>query len=162
MFRDVSTNFLGLGTVPTEAYRNGDFSAALTGRRIGTDPLGNPVLENVIYDPRTTREVNGYTVRDPFPGNIIPKSLLDPVALKIQDLIPRPVNGNLINNFERKSPYRKIQDIPSIKFDHNINDRSKFSVYYSLQRTERTTVRTACLIRSPRAAIRSSDRTPLA
>ena len=67
-FRDVNTNFLGFGTVPTEAYRRGDFSAALTGRRIGTDPLGNPVLENVIYDPRTTRQVNGFTVRDPFPN----------------------------------------------------------------------------------------------
>lgn len=137
MYRDVSTNFIGLATVPTEAYRNGDFSAALTGRRIGTDPLGNPVLENVIYDPRTTRTVNGFVIRDPFPGNVIPSSLLDPVALKIQELIPRPINGNLINNFERRAAYRKIQDIPSIKIDHNLNDRSKISVYYSLQRTDK-------------------------
>jgi hypothetical protein len=36
MFRDVNSNFIGFGTVPTEAYRRGDFSAALTGRRIGT------------------------------------------------------------------------------------------------------------------------------
>jgi hypothetical protein len=137
MYRDVSTNFIGLSTVPTEAYRNGDFSAALTGRQIGTDPLGNPVLENVIYDPRTTRTVNGFVIRDPFPNNVIPRSMHDPVALKIQELIPRPINGNLINNFERRAAYRKIQDIPSIKIDHNINDRSKFSFYYSLQRTDK-------------------------
>jgi TonB dependent receptor len=63
--------------------------------------------------------------------------MLDPVALKIQELIPRPMNGNLINNFERRAAYRKIQDIPSIKIDHNLNDRSKFSFYYSLQRTDK-------------------------
>ena len=52
---------------PTQAYRNGDFSAALTGRVLGTDPLGRPIMENAIYDPRTTRVVNGQVVRDPFP-----------------------------------------------------------------------------------------------
>ena len=45
-------------TVPTSAYRNGDFSGALTGRVLGTDPLGRPILENAIYDPATTRTVN--------------------------------------------------------------------------------------------------------
>ena len=49
------------------------------------DPLGRPIMENAIYDPRTTRVVNGQVVRDPFPGNVIPQELFDPVALKIQD-----------------------------------------------------------------------------
>lgn len=137
MFRDENINFLGFGTVPTEAMRRGDFSAVLTGRRIGTDPFGNAVLENVIYDPRTARQVNGLTVRDPFPNNIIPQSLLDPVALKIQSLIPAPTNGNLVNNYERRSPYRKIQDIPSVKIDHNLTDNAKLSVYYSMMRTNK-------------------------
>ena len=137
MYRDVSTNFIGLATVPTEAYRNGDFSAALTGRRIGTDPLGAAVIENVIYNPATTRNQNGFAVRDPFPNNVMPRSMLDPVALKIQSLFPAPINGDLINNFRRTAAYRKIQDIPSIKFDHNLNERAKFSVYYSLQRTDK-------------------------
>lgn len=138
MFRDESTNFLGFGTVPTEAYRNGDFSAALTGRVLGTDGLGRPILENVIYDPRTSRVgPDGRVYRDPFPNNVIPRELLDPVALRIQELIPRPVNGSLVNNYERRSPYRKIQDIPSIKIDHNLNETSKFSFYYSRMRTDK-------------------------
>src|SRR6185295_1271331 len=42
-------------TVPTLAYRSGDFSGALTGRTLGTDPLGRAIMENVIYDPKTSR-----------------------------------------------------------------------------------------------------------
>ncbi len=137
MFRDVNTNFIGYGTVPTEAMRRGDFSAVLTGRQIGTDPSGSPVFENVIYDPRTARTVNGVTYRDPFPNNVIPQSMLDPVALRIQSLIPLPSNGNLVNNYERRSPYRKIQDIPSFKIDHTLDEKSKFSVYYSRMRTDK-------------------------
>jgi hypothetical protein len=41
-------------TVPTDAFRNGDFSAILTGRQLGTDQIGRPIMENAIYDPTTT------------------------------------------------------------------------------------------------------------
>lgn len=139
MFRDESTNFLGLGTVPTAGYRNGDFSQALTGRNLGTDGLGRAILENTIYDPASnfTNAADGRVYRNVFPGNVIPVSRLDPVALKIQGLIPTPLTSGLVNNFERRSPYRKIQDIPSIKLDHNINDNSKISLYTSRQRTDK-------------------------
>ncbi|MGH9632713.1 MAG: carboxypeptidase regulatory-like domain-containing protein, partial [Bryobacteraceae bacterium] len=90
MFRDRQNQFIGLGTVPTEAYRNGDFSAAITGRVLGKDPLGRDIIEGTIYDPATTRTVDGQVVRDPFPGNRIPLNRLDPVALNIQSLIPTP------------------------------------------------------------------------
>ncbi len=57
-YRNVTRSSGSLATVPTEAYRRGDFSAALTGRQLGTDVLGRPIMENAIYDPRTTRTVN--------------------------------------------------------------------------------------------------------
>src|SRR5437870_7046393 len=38
-------------TVPTAAYRAGNFASALTGRTLGTDPLGRPILEGQIFDP---------------------------------------------------------------------------------------------------------------
>jgi hypothetical protein len=44
-------------TVPTNAYRAGDFSGAL-GRNLGTDVLGRPIIENTIYDPATERTVS--------------------------------------------------------------------------------------------------------
>ena len=46
-------------TVPTQAMRNGDFSALLAQ---GT----------IIYDPATATQVGARVVRQPFPGNIIP------------------------------------------------------------------------------------------
>ncbi len=129
--------FDGFGTVPTDAFRNGDFSAALTGRNLGTDGLGRPILENTIYDPRTSRSVDGRIYRDVFANNVIPQSLLDPVSLKIQALVPKASLPGLINNFERRYNFRKIQDIPSVKVDHNFTDATKISVYYSLQRTDK-------------------------
>jgi hypothetical protein len=92
-------------TVPTSAYRAGNFSQALTGRNLcpaatpDCDPLGRPILENTIYDPNTQRVVNGPVVRDPFPNNTIPASDIDPVALRIQSLIPQATSTGVINNW---------------------------------------------------------------
>ncbi|MBL8234228.1 MAG: TonB-dependent receptor [Bryobacterales bacterium] len=137
MFRDIQNQYYGLGTVPTSDYRGGNFSGALTGRVLGQDQLGRSLLENSIYDPNTARVVDGRTYRDVFPGNIIPTSRFDPVAAKIQSLIPTPLTGDRINNFERRAQYRKIQAIPSIKVDHNFSGSSKVSGYYSSQRTDK-------------------------
>ncbi len=112
VFRNRTNSPGARATVPTQAYRNGDFSAALTGRVLGTDPLGRPIMENAIYDPRTTRIVNGQVVRDPFPNNVIPSELFDPVALQIQSLIPAPDNGELLNNYAPGHPEPPISDDP--------------------------------------------------
>ncbi len=136
-FRDVAVRNKGIGTVPTDAYRAGDFTGALTGRNLGTDGLGRPILENTIYDPFGEYESGGRTYRDPFPGNVIPQSMMDPVALKIQALIPNAQTGGLVNNYERLADYRKIQQIPSIKVDHNINEAQKLSFYYSAMLTDK-------------------------
>src|SRR3990170_2958830 len=134
------TNSPGIrATVPTEAYRNGDFSAALTGRVLGTDPLGRPIMENAIYDPRATRVVNGQVVRDPFPNNVIPHDLLDPVALKIQALIPAPDNNERLNNYGPNTENHRYQSIPTIKIDHNVGSATKLSGYYSAQFTDQIT-----------------------
>jgi Carboxypeptidase regulatory-like domain len=69
-------------TVPTEKMRNGDFSDLLA--------LGS---QYQIYNPFTTRPsptTPGRFVRDPFPGNIIPAGLIDPVAKKIMDFFALP------------------------------------------------------------------------
>ena len=69
-------------TVPSAKMRNGDFSELLA--------LG-PQYQ--IYNPFTIRPhptQAGRFTRDPFPGNIIPPNLLDPVAKKILEFFPLP------------------------------------------------------------------------
>jgi hypothetical protein len=130
-FRQIETKAGLLGTMPTDKMRRGDFSEALTGRVLATDPLGRPIMENAIYDPRTTRVVNGQIVRDPFPNNQIPQELLDPVALKIQSFIPTATRPGLINNWDRSFPADTIKSILTLKVDHNFGGIGKLSGYYS-------------------------------
>ncbi len=130
-FRQVETRAGLLGTMPTDRMRNGDFGEALTGRQLGVDPLGRPIMENAIYDPRTTRVFNGQVVRDAFPGNVIPRELLDPVALKMQDFIPKATRSGLINNWDQAFPADTIKSIATLKVDHSFNTKGKLSGYYS-------------------------------
>jgi Carboxypeptidase regulatory-like domain/TonB dependent receptor len=132
----------GLTTVPTLAYRNGDLSTALLGQLVQggvpvVDPDGRPVIRNAVYDPRTTRLApNGSTIRDPFPGNVIDKSLWDPVAAKILAMLPQPTSSGLINNYTIPG-YTNFRHttIPSFKIDHNINDKNRVSFYFADTRT---------------------------
>ena len=64
--------------VPPPALRAGDFSQAF-------NPDGSL---QVIYDPLTGNPDG--TGRVPFPGNVIPAGLIDPIAKKIQNLYPLP------------------------------------------------------------------------
>jgi Carboxypeptidase regulatory-like domain/TonB dependent receptor len=119
-------------TVPTQAYRDGNFSGAYTTRAsLTTDGLGRPVFENHIYDWRSDRLVNGVRYRDEFPGNVIPQSLLDPVALNIQKMIPLPNRAGLINNYLPNYTNSKLTGIPSLKLDHSISAKLKVSGYWS-------------------------------
>ena len=124
------TNDLNI-TVPTAAYRAGDFSSALTGRNLGTDPLGRTILEGQIFDPATMQIVNGQLVRDPFPGNIIPPERLDKVALAIQKLIPDPTSPNLVAlNYRPSFPNDRVTTNWSVKLDHQISAKAKISGLY--------------------------------
>ncbi len=122
-----------LNTVPTDAMRNGDFSSVLTGKKLGTDPLGRAIMENTLYDPSTSRPVNGVTVRDPFPGNIITdKTLFDPVSVKVQNLIPKATRqGVLTNNWDQIVAATRNQLLPSVRADHSFSPRAKVSFSYA-------------------------------
>ncbi|HYR86235.1 MAG TPA: TonB-dependent receptor, partial [Terriglobia bacterium] len=136
-FRETQFINTGIATVPTLAYRRGDFSQALLPQLImngqpATDPLGRPVFGNAIYDPRTTRlAADGSRIRDQFPNNTIDPALMDPVALKIQSMIPLPTNNNLVNNYQIPG-YTNFRHttIPSFKIDYNFNDKNHLSWYF--------------------------------
>ena len=123
-------------TVPTLAYRRGDFREALTNRVLTTDGLGRQVMENVIYDPTTERVISGLRYRDPYPNNIIPPEKLDPVALKVQEYIPLPNRPGLTNNYVPNDVNPKTSQIPSVKIDHSLSARLKLSGYWSRTQTD--------------------------
>lgn len=116
--------------VPTIAQRGGDFSAALTGT-CNTDPVGQQVCFNQIFDPLTQHTVNGIVERNPFPGNAIPLSRMDPSAAIIQNMIPLPNTPGLINYTAPGYLNYRHTTIPSVKIDHTLNAKMKVSGYYS-------------------------------
>ena len=103
-------------TAPSTAFLQGDFSSPLllkTGSPIATDALGRPIYAGEMFNPSTTRTVNGIPVRDgygfdpttglPIPGqaNIIPSNdpLRSQIAAKLVPLIPPPeLPGVLVHN----------------------------------------------------------------
>jgi Carboxypeptidase regulatory-like domain/TonB dependent receptor len=126
-------------TVPTLAYRNGDFSTAITSRVIGTDPLGRQMLEGMIYDPATTKTdpVTGRVYRDQFPGNIIPRERWDPVAVKIQALFPAPSGPTatgLAQNFYSPFTFSRVTEVPSFKIDQLIG-KGRLSFFWQRTKT---------------------------
>src|SRR5215470_10599539 len=137
-------------TVPTVAFRNGDFSAispngganfnpslGVPTARIGVDGLGRNIFANEIYDPATRGvSANGSGFANPFPNNMIDPSRITPFAKAVLALIPKAQNGNLTNNYTGTNISQRVTGIPSIKIDHNLDDRNKFSFYWSTTGTE--------------------------
>ena len=136
-------------TLPTSAYRAGNFATALTGRTLcaapcstATDPLGRAVLEGTVYDPATDSTApNGARVRNPFPNNTIPLARMDAVSLKVQALIPQGLNrpgftSSLINNSVFPYLSQRRTPIPSIKVDQNIGSNLKVSFFFDQTHTE--------------------------
>src|ERR1051325_2404879 len=105
-------------TVPTAAFRAGDFSSQT----------------QLVYDPTTGDRVTGVG-RTPFPGNKIPAGQISPIAVKLLSFVPLPnLNNNLTNNYASATTRSKDQDSFDIKVDHQQTDNDRFSARYSFQR----------------------------
>jgi Carboxypeptidase regulatory-like domain len=79
-------------TTPIPEFRTGNFGALLTNQQVGVDALGRPIFSGQIFNPGTTRLVNGVPVRDPYPGNVIPAGdpLRSQVAARLAALMVPP------------------------------------------------------------------------
>ena len=127
----VNTGFVN--TLPLQAQKNGDFSALLdTNNQVGTDALGRPIFAGQIFNPATTRLVNGVPVRDPYQGNIIPPGdpLRSAIAAKIVPLIPAPDQQTLtVNGYGGTSDDNNKINVRTwlVRVDHTFNDRFSLS-----------------------------------
>ena len=98
-------------SVPTSAMRAGNFSAS-------SFPI--------IYDPATSTIDNSGTVhRTAFPGNIIPTSRFDPVAVNVLPYYPQPTSGGNANNYTLDVPTRTRVDQAELRADYYLSDRIK-------------------------------------
>lgn len=114
-------------TVPTLKERNGDFSDLLQ-----VDPV-----QYQLYDPLSTRPDParpGHVIRDPFPGNIIPKSrMINPVYNFYTRLLPNPNNSPTDptlapsnNYYASKMPWRFDYKSISGRVDYQLNSKNRF------------------------------------
>jgi len=148
---DRFTNFSysGTTTIPTAAMRGGDFSSFL-GAQVGTDALGRPIYTNEIYDPTTTRNVTAgqvdpvtgltatadATIRDPFPGNVIPPNEFSTANSVLLPLFPNPLFSGNTRNTPEIGPSTPVLDrnAYNAKVDINIGSKQRISAmfgYYS-------------------------------
>jgi hypothetical protein len=147
-------------TLPTVAERAGDFSelmsppaATLAANgcssapcQVGTDALGRPIYYGELFNPATTRFVNGVPVRDPYPGNMIPST--DPLeagnkgGLKVNSLEP-PLDRNTLftpNEFGGTSDDNDKINVWTwlLRVDHTFSPKWTASVTYFQNHRPRT------------------------
>jgi hypothetical protein len=107
-------------TLPTEAMRNGDFSASSV----------------PIYDPLTGNPATGEG-RTQFPGNVIPASRISPIARQILSNVPLP---NIANaplgsiNYQDATSLDRTTDGFDVKINYQLSTRDQTSIRYSYQR----------------------------
>ena len=121
MQRSTRNNVL---TVPMALERVGDFSQT-------RDAAGALVI---IYDPLTTRTVNGTIVRDAFPGNVIPADRISAVATGMLKAMPLPTSGKSLNGQATLDDGPQNQE--TLKVDHRWTDTWTTTGMYAHQYTK--------------------------
>jgi hypothetical protein len=105
-------------SLPTATQKQGNFSDLL---KVGA------IYQ--IYDPKTIQTApGGRTSRQPFPGNIIPASRIDPVAAKILPFYSQPnLPGTADGTNNWTAPNSDTDDFFShvFRIDHNFSDKHR-------------------------------------
>lgn len=138
-----------INTVPTLQERDSGYtnlSQLLTQGGTRADVLGRTYALGQVFDPSTTRavlcgvpdQVSGITApcpsgdaggtqigfaRQPFPGNILPATRLDPNGIKLLDLYPLPTNSGLFNNFAADPILRNNVSQFDVRVDQNFSEK---------------------------------------
>ena len=132
-------------TVFTDAQKTGDFSSAV-GATSGTDALGRGIASGMIYDPSSLRKApNGASVRDPFPGNVIPNGRINPVSRRLMAAVPAPELAGTLNYIRSIS---NPLDVDSFLGRMDWNSSSKDTVFGHVGYTSQWAT-TVCLFGAP-------------
>ncbi|MGC2237584.1 MAG: TonB-dependent receptor [Pyrinomonadaceae bacterium] len=116
-----------MATVPTAAFRNGDFSQLLNPASSG---LGAPIL---LRDPATGAIIPGNRIDLNLPGRI------NQAALNYLRAFPLPNNGSqVLNNFINTRNEIDKQDVFDWRVDANINDSNQMFVRMNYGRYSQT------------------------
>jgi hypothetical protein len=107
-------------TVPTADQRTGNFSAYNT-------TLYDPATGNADGTGRSRLSSNGV-------NNVIPTGRLDPIALKIQSLIPLPNAAGTVNNYTNSASQALTRDNYDAKLNFNLSQSTNLWTKYSLMR----------------------------
>ena len=130
-----SDQHLGLGSTagqlqgadPTQAMRNGDFSALCTAGFSGSGACKDP-----------TQQILNPTTSQPFPNNMIPSGSINPNALVLLNaMAPLPNNpsGGFLN-YINLNPVITTERDDQIKVDHNFTDRLRLMAeFLDIQQT---------------------------
>jgi hypothetical protein len=141
-----------IDTVPTDAEARGDFSNSGTG-------IFNPLSShaNADYDPsRPLSPSNPQILRDPFPGNVIPATLLNRAAtLMLQKYVPMPNSMTDMsmgmtmmgaptvfgtnqdsNNYMDVRNMRHTNNQGTIRIDRVFNEANTLSIRYSASKED--------------------------
>ncbi|HYM10245.1 MAG TPA: TonB-dependent receptor, partial [Bryobacterales bacterium] len=121
-------------SVPTALQKQGDFSQTY----YATDASGKPLVQ-AIYNPFSTQTgSNGQLTRDAFPGNVIPPSMINPIAKNVFALIPLGnVAGNpvtALGNLVSSGSTRKFTDFfpeYQVRGDYNLSQNTRMFIRYS-------------------------------
>ena len=108
-----------LGNIPTLKMRTGDFTETAN-----------------VYDPLTTRASGSGFTRDQFPGNIIPPTRFDPVALKMIRAYPNPTSTARFNNYLANLVQKQDWNQGDARIDHQITPKDNIFARWSIQNTE--------------------------
>ena len=118
-------------TLPTLAQRTGDFSQTFN--------ASGGLIQ--LFDPATTKTdpVTGVSVRDPFPGNIIPLSRQDPLVKNLlTNYVPDPNQPGTITGANNFLANRKSTDVTRnwqfYRLDHLLSAKDRLSGRVSIDR----------------------------
>jgi len=132
-------------SIPTLDERVGNFSGILGGQT-GVDALGRPIYQGEIYDPSTTRTVNGNIVRDGFgfdpttglptaTANMIPQGSMSTLAQNVLALYPNPTLSNVLaNNYDVNEPAANQADQFDVRIDQNVSTKTQIFGRYSFDK----------------------------